>query len=57
MSSPIIADDGSVNYAVEVLRDITKEKELEREIIKKNLKLQHDLEMARNCRCSFCPGM
>ncbi|NLX76527.1 MAG: SpoIIE family protein phosphatase [Clostridiaceae bacterium] len=55
MSSPIIADDGSVNYAVEVLRDITKEKELEREIIKKNLKLQHDLEMARKLQMQLLP--
>lgn len=55
MSSPIIADDGSINYAVEVLRDITKEKEMEREIIKQNLKLQHDLEMAKKLQMQLLP--
>ena len=45
MSSPIIADDGNILW-VEVLH-VTKEKELENEIIKQNQKLQHDLEMAK----------
>jgi len=55
MCSPIIADDGNIYYAVEVLRDITKEKELEREIIKQNLKLQHDLEMAKKLQMQLLP--
>lgn len=55
MSSPIVADDGNVYYAVEVLRDVTKEKEMEREIIKQNLKLQHDLEMAKKLQMQLLP--
>ena len=55
MSSPIIADDGSIHYAVEVLRDITKEKELENRIVKQNLKLQQDLEMARKLQLQLLP--
>ena len=55
MSSPIIADDGSIHYAVEVLRDITKEKELENRIIKQNLKLQQDLDMARKLQLQLLP--
>lgn len=55
MSSPIIADDGNVYYAVEVLRDITKEKEMERELIKQNLKLQHDLDMAKKLQLQLLP--
>lgn len=55
MSSPIVADDGSINYAVEVLRDITKEKELETRILKQNLKLQQDLDMARKLQKQFLP--
>lgn len=55
MSSPIIADDGTIHYAVEVLRDITKEKELENRIIKQNLKLQQDLDMARKLQLQLLP--
>jgi|LSQX01.2.fsa_nt_gb sigma-B regulation protein RsbU (phosphoserine phosphatase) len=55
MSSPIIADDGNIHYAVEVLRDITKEKELETRILKQNLKLQQDLEMARKLQMQLLP--
>lgn len=55
MSSPIIADDGNVYYAVEVLRDITKEKEMERELIRQNMKLQHDLDMARKVQMQLLP--
>jgi sigma-B regulation protein RsbU (phosphoserine phosphatase) len=55
MSSPIIADDGKIHYAVEVLRDITKEKELENRIIKQNMKLQQDLDMARKLQLQLLP--
>jgi len=55
MSSPIIADDGTIHYAVEVLRDITKEKEMENRIIKQNLKLQQDLDMARKLQLQLLP--
>jgi sigma-B regulation protein RsbU (phosphoserine phosphatase) len=56
MSSPIIADDGNIYYVVEVLRDVTKEKELENEIIKQNQKLQHDLEMAKKLQYQLLPN-
>jgi len=55
MCSPIVADDGNIYYAVEVLRDITKEKELERELIKQNMKLQHDLDMAKKLQMQLLP--
>lgn len=55
MSSPIISDDGNIHYAVEVLRDITKEKEMERKIINQNLKLQHDLDMAKKLQMQLLP--
>lgn len=55
MSSPIIDDDGNINYAVEVLRDVTKEKELENRILRQNLKLQQDLDMARKLQMQLLP--
>jgi len=55
MSSPIIADDGSIHYVVEVLRDITKEKELENRILNQNIKLQQDLDMARKLQMQLLP--
>ncbi len=55
MSSPIIADDGGIHYAVEVLRDITKEKELENRLLNQNLKLQQDLVMAKKLQMQFLP--
>jgi sigma-B regulation protein RsbU (phosphoserine phosphatase) len=55
MSSPIIADDGTIHYAVEVLRDVTKEKELENRILEQNLKLQQDLDMARKLQMQLLP--
>ena len=55
MSSPIIADDGNIHYAVEVFRDITKEKQLEDRLLSQNLKLQQDLDMARKLQMQFLP--
>lgn len=55
MSSPINTDNGEINYVVEVFRDITKEKELENRILNQNLKLQHDLEMAKKLQLQLLP--
>ncbi len=55
MSSPIIADDGKIHYAVEVLRDVTKEKELENRLLNQNMKLQQDLDMARKLQMQLLP--
>lgn len=55
MSSPIVADDGNIHYAVEVLRDVTKEKELENRLLNQNIKLQHDLDMARKLQMQLLP--
>jgi sigma-B regulation protein RsbU (phosphoserine phosphatase) len=55
MSSPIIADDGNIHYAVEVLRDVTKEKELENRLLNQNIKLQQDLDMARKLQLQLLP--
>lgn len=55
MSSPIITDDGKIPYVVEVFRDITKEKKLEKKLLAQNHKLQHDLEMAKNLQMQLLP--
>ena len=55
MSSPIVADDGNIYYVVEVLRDVTKEKELENRLLNQNLKLQENLDMARKLQMQLLP--
>lgn len=55
MSSPIINDLGEVTAVVEVLRDITDTKTLQKKIIEQNRKLQYDLEIAKKLQCSLLP--
>lgn len=55
MSSPIKNEDGKVVAVVEVLRDITEMKKMQRKIIEHNEKLQSELNMARKLQCSLLP--
>lgn len=55
MSSPIKNKEGEIIYVVEVLRDITQLKLLQKKIIEQNKKLQDDLNMAKKLQCSLLP--
>jgi sigma-B regulation protein RsbU (phosphoserine phosphatase) len=55
MSSPIRNSQGEVIAVVEVLRDITQMKFMQKEIMEQNLKLQSDLALARKLQCSLLP--
>lgn len=55
ISSPIKDNDGNIIAIVEVLRDITDMKKLQKEIILQNKKLKRELNMARRLQCSLLP--
>lgn len=55
MSSPIKDKSGEIIAVVEVLRDITELKKLQRRITSQNEKLRTDLELARKLQCSLLP--
>lgn len=55
MSSPVKNDKGEIVAVVEVLRDTTKVKQLQNEILTQNTKLQDDLIMAKRLQCSMLP--
>lgn len=55
MSSPIRDDSGKIIAVVEVLRDVTEMKKMQKEILKHNKKLQSELNMARKLQCSLLP--
>jgi len=55
MSSPVKKENGEIIAVVEVLRDITQLKQMQRKIIKQNIKLQNDLSLARKLQCSLLP--
>lgn len=55
MSSPIKDNNGKIIAVVEVLRDITEMKKLQKEIINQNKKLQSELNMAKKLQCSLLP--
>lgn len=54
-SSPVKDINGEIYAAVEVFRDVTKEKKLENEIVKKNQKMSKDLQFARNLQEKILP--
>lgn len=54
-SSPIFDSDGNIYAAVEVFRDITREKKLERELKVKNKKMSTDLMFARTLQEKILP--
>ena len=54
-SSPIFNSDGNIYAAVEVFRDITREKKLERELKEKNKKMSNDLIFAKTLQEKILP--
>lgn len=54
-SSPITNGEGQVYAAVEVFRDVTRERKLEIELIERNKKMQKDLEFARRIQEKILP--
>jgi len=54
-SSPVRDRDGNIYAAVEVFRDVTRERKLEKEIIKKNEKMSNDLSFARTIQKKILP--
>ena len=56
MSSPILPVTGGIKYVVEVFRDVTKEKALEKKILNQNQTLKHDLETAKKLQLQLLPN-
>ena len=56
VSSPVYDENGDVVAVVEVFRDTTKEKELERSIIEKNKKMISDIEFATRMQENMLPS-
>lgn len=54
-SSPLRNSEGEIIAAVEVLRDITEMKVLQKKVLEQNRKLRADLNLARNLQCSLLP--
>lgn len=54
-SSPVKDLEGNIYAAVEVFRDVTRERKLEQEIIKKNEKMSEDLSFARTIQKKILP--
>ncbi|CDG36684.1 putative PAS/PAC sensor protein [Acetivibrio thermocellus BC1] len=54
-SSPIRDENGQITAVVEVLRDITEMKKMQKKILEHNQKLQSELNMARRLQCSLLP--
>jgi phosphoserine phosphatase RsbU/P len=55
ISSPVKNRDGEIVAVVEVLRDITQMKNLQKKILDQNKKLQEDLSIAKKLQCSLLP--
>jgi len=56
VSSPVHDKDGNIVAVVEVFRDTTKEKKLERSIIEKNKKMTSDIEFATQMQKNMLPS-
>lgn len=54
-SSPVIDEDGNAIGAVEVFRDVTRERKLELEIIEKNTRMRKDLSFAKRLQNGILP--
>lgn len=54
-SSPVIDKEGKIFAAVEVFRDVTRERKLELELIEKNKKMRRDLGVARKIQEKILP--
>lgn len=55
-SSPVTDKEGNIFAAVEVFRDVTRERKLELELIEKNKKMRRDLGVARKIQEKILPG-
>ena len=56
MSSPITTDSNNIQYVIEVLRDITKDKEMESQLVAQNNELQKSLDLAKKIQMSMLPS-
>ncbi len=56
-SSPVIDKDGKIFAAVEVFRDVTRERKLELELIDKNKRMRRDLGVARKIQERILPDI
>lgn len=54
-ASPVFDDEGNAIAAVEVFRDVTRERKLELELIKKNKKMRNDLLLAKRLQNRILP--
>jgi sigma-B regulation protein RsbU (phosphoserine phosphatase) len=54
-SAPVRNPDGEIYAAVEVFRDITREKKLEKELITTNKKMKNDLDFSRKLQQKILP--
>lgn len=54
-SSPVYDGDGNIRAAVEVFRDVTRERKLERELIERNKKMNKDLKFAKKIQEKILP--
>ncbi len=54
-SSPVINGKGEINAAVEVFRDVTRERKLELELIERNKKMRKDLQFAKRIQERILP--
>jgi sigma-B regulation protein RsbU (phosphoserine phosphatase) len=55
-SSPVRGEDGEIYAAVEVFRDVTRERKLEKALLKKNEKMSKDLDFARTIQQKILPS-
>lgn len=55
MSSPVINSQGEIIAVVEVLRDVTEVETLKKELLRKNKKLQDELEVAKKLQNRLLP--
>ena len=55
-SSPVTDKEGKIFAAVEVFRDVTRERKLELELIEKNKKMRRDLGVARKIQEKILPS-
>lgn len=55
MSSPLKNETGEIIAVVEVLRDITQVRQLQKELVRQNFKLNDELKLAKKLQCSLLP--
>lgn len=54
-SSPVSNGEGKINAAVEVFRDVTRERKLEMELVDRNKKMRKDLQFAKRIQEKILP--